>query len=46
MSAAQKIQQHPTYVQASNKASYYVNQLDKEVCTTIVLLAYYSKKKQ
>jgi len=31
MSAAQKLQQHPIYIQASNKASLYVNQLDKEV---------------
>ena len=31
MSAAQRVQQHPIYVQAQNKATYYVNQLDKEV---------------
>jgi receptor expression-enhancing protein 5/6 len=31
MSAAQKVQQHPAFIQASNKANYYVNQLDKEV---------------
>ena len=31
MSAAQRVQQHPVYIQAQNKASYYVNQLDKEV---------------
>ncbi|KAJ7058817.1 TB2/DP1, HVA22 family-domain-containing protein [Mycena amicta] len=31
MSAAQKVQQHPVYLQAQSKASYYVNQLDKEL---------------
>jgi len=31
MSAAQKIQQHPVFVQAQNKASVYINQLDKEL---------------
>ncbi|KAF5314006.1 hypothetical protein D9611_006935 [Ephemerocybe angulata] len=31
MSAAEKIQQHPVFVQAQNKASLYVNQLDKEL---------------
>ena len=31
MSAAQKVQQHPAFIQAQNKANYYVNQLDKEV---------------
>lgn len=31
MSAAQKFQTHPTVVQAQNKASYYISQLDKEV---------------
>ena len=31
MSAAQKFQQHPVIVQAQNKASYYLSQLDKEV---------------
>ncbi|TDL22281.1 hypothetical protein BD410DRAFT_255574 [Rickenella mellea] len=29
--AAQKVQQHPAYIQATNKASYYVGQLDKEL---------------
>jgi receptor expression-enhancing protein 5/6 len=31
MSAAQKFQQHPAFVQAQNKANYYFQQLDKEV---------------
>lgn len=31
MSAAERVQNHPVYVQAQGKASYYVNQLDKEV---------------
>ncbi|KAJ6477291.1 TB2/DP1, HVA22 family-domain-containing protein [Mycena vulgaris] len=31
MSAAQKVQQHPMYIQAQGKASYYVSQLDKEL---------------
>ena len=31
MSAAYRVQQHPVYIQAQNKATYYVNQLDKEV---------------
>jgi receptor expression-enhancing protein 5/6 len=31
MSAAQKVQQHPMYIQAQGKASYYHSQLDKEV---------------
>jgi receptor expression-enhancing protein 5/6 len=31
MSAAQRVQQHPVFLQAQNKATYYVNQLDKEV---------------
>jgi receptor expression-enhancing protein 5/6 len=31
MSAAQKVQQHPAFVQAQDKASYYVSQLDKEL---------------
>jgi len=37
MSATQKVQQHPAYVQASNKANYYVNQLDKELTNYPVL---------
>jgi len=37
MSAAQKVQQHPAYVQATNKASFYVNQLDKELSKYPVL---------
>lgn len=32
MSATQKLQQHPVFVQAQNKAQHYVAQLDKEVC--------------
>lgn len=31
MSATQKVQQHPAFVQAQNKANYYISQLDKEV---------------
>jgi hypothetical protein len=31
MSAAQRVQQHPIFVQAQNKAQYYNAQLDKEV---------------
>ncbi|KAI0785949.1 TB2/DP1, HVA22 family-domain-containing protein [Abortiporus biennis] len=31
MSAAQKVQQHPAFIQAQDKANYYVNQLDKEL---------------
>jgi receptor expression-enhancing protein 5/6 len=31
MSATQKVQQHPAFIQASNKANYYVSQLDKEL---------------
>ncbi|KAJ7223242.1 TB2/DP1, HVA22 family-domain-containing protein [Mycena pura] len=37
MSAAQKVQQHPVYIQAQGKASYYVNQLDKELTKYPVL---------
>ena len=35
MSATQKVQQHPAFQQAQDKASYYVGQLDKEVCNRI-----------
>ncbi|KAF9489199.1 hypothetical protein BDN71DRAFT_1484895 [Pleurotus eryngii] len=38
MSAAQKVQQHPIIVDAQNKASYYVNQLDKELNKYPVLI--------
>ncbi|KAF8980127.1 TB2/DP1, HVA22 family-domain-containing protein [Cyathus striatus] len=38
MSATQKLQQHPVYVQAQNKASFYVNQLDKELTKYPVLI--------
>lgn len=31
MSAAERVQNHPVYVQAQGKANYYINQLDKEV---------------
>nr|GAT50816.1 predicted protein [Mycena chlorophos] len=31
MSAAEKVQQHPVYIQAQSKASYYLAQLDKEL---------------
>ncbi|KAF5377286.1 hypothetical protein D9615_006464 [Tricholomella constricta] len=37
MSAAQKVQQHPVFVQAKNKASFYLNQLDKELTKYPVL---------
>ncbi|KAJ7831436.1 TB2/DP1, HVA22 family-domain-containing protein [Mycena leptocephala] len=37
MSAAQKVQQHPMYIQAQGQASYYVNQLDKELTKYPVL---------
>ena len=35
MSTSQKVQQHPVFIQASNKANFYVQQLDKEVSTTL-----------
>jgi len=31
MSAKDKVQQHPAFIQAQNKVSYYVSQLDKEL---------------
>ncbi|KZT09027.1 uncharacterized protein LAESUDRAFT_723338 [Laetiporus sulphureus 93-53] len=31
MSATQKLNQHPAFVQAQDKASYYIHQLDKEL---------------
>ncbi|KAH0838784.1 TB2/DP1, HVA22 family-domain-containing protein [Lanmaoa asiatica] len=31
MSAAQKVQQHPVFIQAQNKVNYHLSQLDKEV---------------
>jgi receptor expression-enhancing protein 5/6 len=37
MSAAQKVQQHPAFIQASNKANLYVSQLDKELTKYPVL---------
>ncbi|KAF8961014.1 TB2/DP1, HVA22 family-domain-containing protein [Flammula alnicola] len=37
MSAAQRIQQHPIFIQAHNKALYYNSQLDKELTKYPVL---------
>ncbi|KAH8111421.1 TB2/DP1, HVA22 family-domain-containing protein [Phellopilus nigrolimitatus] len=37
MSAAQKVQQHPAFQQASDKANYYLKQLDKELSKYPVL---------
>ncbi|KAI5118510.1 hypothetical protein M0805_007679 [Coniferiporia weirii] len=37
MSAAQKVQQHPAFQQATDKANYYVSQLDKELAKYPVL---------
>jgi hypothetical protein len=37
MSTSQKLQQHPVFVQASNKANFYVSQLDKEVGLLFIL---------
>jgi len=37
MSAAQKVQQHPAFQQASDKANFYVSQLDKELSKYPVL---------
>ncbi|KAI0809165.1 TB2/DP1, HVA22 family-domain-containing protein [Irpex lacteus] len=31
MSAAENVKQHPAFIQANNKAQYYVDQLDKEL---------------
>ena len=38
MSATQKVQQHPAFLQAQDKANYYVNQLDKEVRYLLTLM--------
>ncbi|KAF9016859.1 hypothetical protein BDZ89DRAFT_1141164 [Hymenopellis radicata] len=38
MSAAEKLQQHPVFVQVQNKAGYYYNQLDKELTKYPILL--------
>ncbi|EKM83360.1 hypothetical protein AGABI1DRAFT_110028 [Agaricus bisporus var. burnettii JB137-S8] len=38
MSATQKLQQHPVFVQAQNKAQHYVAQLDKELSKYPVLV--------
>jgi len=37
MSASQKVQQHPMYIQAQGQASYYLTQLDKELTKYPVL---------
>ncbi|KAF8555891.1 hypothetical protein OG21DRAFT_781861 [Imleria badia] len=37
MSAAQKVQQHPVFIQAQNKVNYHLNQLDKELTKYPVL---------
>ncbi|KAJ7630312.1 TB2/DP1, HVA22 family-domain-containing protein [Roridomyces roridus] len=37
MSAAQKVQQHPIYIQAQGQATYYFEQLDKELTKYPVL---------
>ncbi|KAG5642568.1 hypothetical protein DXG03_002555 [Asterophora parasitica] len=37
MSVAQKVQQHPVFVQAQNKANFYLAQLDKELTKYPVL---------
>ncbi|KAI9454724.1 TB2/DP1, HVA22 family-domain-containing protein [Boletus coccyginus] len=37
MSAAQKVQQHPVFVQAQNKVNYHLSQLDKELTKYPVL---------
>ncbi|EGN92721.1 hypothetical protein SERLA73DRAFT_190751 [Serpula lacrymans var. lacrymans S7.3] len=37
MSATQKVQQHPAFIQAQNKANYYISQLDKELTKYPVL---------
>ena len=36
MSTAQNVKQHPAVIEAQNKANYYVNQLDKEVCACLI----------
>ncbi len=38
MSAAQRIQQHPLYIQAQTRLAYHVGQLDKEVCFSFSFL--------
>ncbi|KAH7884094.1 TB2/DP1, HVA22 family-domain-containing protein [Phlebopus sp. FC_14] len=40
MSATQKVQQHPAFVAAQNKANYYVSQLDKELTKYPVLTTF------
>jgi len=40
MSATQKVQQHPAFIQAQDKANYYVNQLDKELTKYPALTAF------
>ena len=41
MSAAHHVQQHPMFIQARNKAIYYVNQLDKEVTIYLSILSFF-----
>ncbi|KAF8224042.1 hypothetical protein L208DRAFT_1410931 [Tricholoma matsutake] len=40
MSASQKLQQHPVFVQAQSKANHYINQFDKELTKYPVLNAF------
>ncbi|KAJ3485712.1 hypothetical protein NLI96_g4768 [Meripilus lineatus] len=42
MSATQKVQQHPAFIQAQDKANYYVNQLDKELTKATLSSVVYS----
>ena len=39
MSAAQRVQQHPLYIQAQTRLAYHVGQLDKEVCLLLFAAA-------
>ena len=39
MSAAQKVQQHPVFIQAQNRVNHHLSQLDKEVRTPSFILA-------
>ncbi|OBZ79264.1 Protein YOP1 [Grifola frondosa] len=45
MSATQKVQQHPAFIQAQAKANYYVSQLDKEL-TKYPLLTNFEQRTQ
>jgi len=40
MSATEKLQQHPAFQQAQNKASYYISQLDKELSKYPILVTF------